>query len=52
MLIELGILLDIFVGIFLIGIMIFHIDSEFEHIDTDKFNDLSDVILQTGGEKE
>ncbi|MDN5278436.1 MAG: hydrogenase-4 component [Clostridiales bacterium] len=52
MLIELGILLDIFVGIFLMGIMIFHIDSEFEHIDTDKFNDLSDVILQTGGEKE
>ncbi len=36
-LVELGILLDVFVGVFVMGIAIFHISREFEHIDTDKF---------------
>jgi hydrogenase-4 component E len=43
--VELGILLDVFVGIFLMGIMIFHIDREFDHIDADRFNELSDLDL-------
>jgi hydrogenase-4 component E len=32
--VELGILLDLFVGIFIFGIAIFHISDEFDHIDT------------------
>lgn len=43
--VELGILLDVFVGIFLMGIMLFHIDHEFDHIDADRFNELSDLDL-------
>ncbi len=43
--VELGILLDVFVGIFLMGIMLFHIDKEFDHIDADKFNELSDLDI-------
>ncbi len=35
-LVELGILLDVFVGVFVMGIAIFHISREFDHIDTDK----------------
>jgi hydrogenase-4 component E len=34
--IELGILLDIWVGVFVMGIAIYHIDREFDHIDTDR----------------
>jgi hydrogenase-4 component E len=33
-LIELGILLDLFVGVFVMGIVVFHIHREFDHIDT------------------
>src|SRR5216684_2263299 len=36
-LVELGILLDVLVGVFVMGIAIFHINREFDHIDTDKF---------------
>lgn len=43
--VELGILLDVFVGIFLMGIMLFHIDKEFDHIDADRFDELSDYDL-------
>lgn len=43
--VELGILLDVFVGIFLMGIMLFHIDREFDHLDADRFNELSDLEL-------
>jgi len=43
--VELGILLDVFVGIFLMGIMLFHIDKEFDHIDADRFNELSDLDI-------
>jgi hydrogenase-4 component E len=34
--IELGILLDVWVGVFVMGIAIHHIDREFDHIDTDR----------------
>lgn len=40
MLVELGILLDIFVAVFVMGIAIFHINREFDHIDTDKLSGL------------
>lgn len=39
-LVELGILLDVFVAIFVMGIAIFHINREFDHIDTDKLSGL------------
>jgi hydrogenase-4 component E len=40
-LVELGILLDIFVAVFVMGIAIFHINREFDHIDTDKLSELT-----------
>jgi hydrogenase-4 component E len=42
-LVELGILLDVFVGVFLMGNLLFHIDREFEHLDTNKLTELSDL---------
>lgn len=39
-LIELGILLDLFAAAFVMGIAVFHINREFEHIDTDKLSGL------------
>jgi hydrogenase-4 component E len=41
-LVELGILLDLFVGVFVMGIAIFHIGREFDHIDTDRLAALTD----------
>jgi hydrogenase-4 component E len=41
-LVELGILLDVFVGVFVMGIAIFHISRQFDHIDTDQFVSRSD----------
>jgi len=43
-LVELGILLDVFVGVFVMGIAIFHISREFDHIDTDKLEALADRL--------
>jgi hydrogenase-4 component E len=43
-LVELGILLDVFVGVFVMGIAIFHISREFDHIDTDKLVALTDRL--------
>ena len=43
-LVELGILLDVFVGVFVMGIAIFHISRQFDHIDTDQLVALSDRI--------
>lgn len=40
LLIELGILLDVFVGVFVMGIAIFHISRQFDHIDTDQLSAL------------
>jgi hydrogenase-4 component E len=43
-LVELGILLDVFVGVFVMGIAIFHISRQFDHIDTDRLVTLSDRV--------
>jgi hydrogenase-4 component E len=40
LLVELGILLDVFVAVFLMGIAIFHISREFDHIDVDQMTTL------------
>ena len=42
MLVELGVLLDVFVAVFVMGIAIFHISREFDHIDTDRLTVLRD----------
>jgi hydrogenase-4 component E len=34
LLVELGILLDLFVGVFIMGIVVYHIRREFDHMDT------------------
>jgi hydrogenase-4 component E len=34
-LVELGILLDVFVGVFIMAIVVYHIRREFDHMDTD-----------------
>ncbi|MBI4845008.1 MAG: hydrogenase [Candidatus Omnitrophica bacterium] len=45
-LVELAILLDIFVAVFVMGIAIFHISREFDHIDTHKLSELKDLITK------
>ncbi len=40
--VELGILLDVLVGVFVMGIAIHHISQEFESIDVDRFSALKD----------
>ena len=40
--VELGVLLDVFVAVFVMGIAIFHISREFDHIDTDALDQLAD----------
>ena len=42
MLVELGVLLDLFVAVFVMGIAVFHIRREFNHIDTDQLTALRD----------
>lgn len=42
LLVELGIILDVFVAVFVMGITIFHINREFDHIDTQELSHLSD----------
>jgi hydrogenase-4 component E len=44
LLVELGVLLDMFVAVFVMGIAIFHISREFDHIDTHILDNLSDRI--------
>jgi hydrogenase-4 component E len=41
-LVEMGILLDVFVAVFVMGIAIFHISREFDHIDVDRLSTLRD----------
>ncbi len=41
-LVELGILLDVFVLVFVMGIAVFHISREFAHIDADRLHQLND----------
>jgi hydrogenase-4 component E len=48
-LIELAILLDVFVAVFVMGIAIFHITKEFDHIDTEKLSSLNDLITTEPG---
>jgi hydrogenase-4 component E len=40
LLVEMGVLLDVFVAVFVMGIAIHHISREFDHIDTDKLSAL------------
>ncbi len=40
LLVELGVLLDIFVAVFVMGIIVFHINREFDHIDSDQLEAL------------
>jgi len=42
MIVELGILLDVFVAVFVMGIAIFHINREFDHIDANQLTLLTD----------
>jgi len=42
MLIEIGILLDVFVGVFIMGIMVFHISREFDSIEAGQLSTLKD----------
>jgi hydrogenase-4 component E len=41
-LVEVGVLLDVFVAVFVMGITIFHINREFDHINTDRLSALKD----------
>jgi hydrogenase-4 component E len=41
-LIELGVLLDVFVGVFIMGIVVFHINREFDSLDSTRLTELSD----------
>lgn len=43
---ELGILLDVFVAVFVMGIAVFHISREFDHTDTDRMTSLRDHFDQ------
>ena len=42
MVVELGVLLDVFVAVFVMGIAIFHINREFDHIDANQLAALRD----------
>jgi hydrogenase-4 component E len=42
LLVALGVLLDVFVAVFVMGITIFHIGREFDHIDVDRLSTLRD----------
>ena len=42
LLVEMGTLLDAFVAVFVMGIKIFHINREFDHIDSDRLSSLRD----------
>ena len=45
LLIELGVFLDLMVGVFLMGIMIHHIRSEFDSLDIRHLSSLKDFEL-------
>jgi hydrogenase-4 component E len=42
LLVEMGILLDVFVGAFVMGIVVYHIGRTFDHIDTQELTRLKD----------
>jgi hydrogenase-4 component E len=41
-LVELGVLLDVFVGVFIMGIVVFHINREFDTIDASRLTELAE----------
>jgi hydrogenase-4 component E len=41
-LVEAGVLLDIFVGVFIMGIVVFHINREFDSLDSARLTELRD----------
>jgi len=43
LLVELGVLLDLFVAVFVMGIIVFRIQQQFDHIDVDRIVALHDV---------
>jgi hydrogenase-4 component E len=43
LLVELGVLLDLLVGVFVMGVMLFHIQRTFDHIDVDRLAALRDA---------
>lgn len=43
--VELAILLDVFVAVFVMGIAIFHISREFDHMDTQQLSELKDTQM-------
>lgn len=47
--VELGILLDVFMAVFIAGIAVFHIGREFEHMDVDRLTSLRDWRRVGGG---
>lgn len=55
LLVELGIILDVFVLVFIMAIQVFNISSEYKHIDADKLNQLGDCqrpVQFKGGERQ
>ena len=49
-LVELGILLDVLALVFVMGIAVFHISKEFDHIDSDKLTRLGDCVAEDSEE--
>lgn len=47
LLVEMGVLLDLFVAVFVMGIIIFHIQRDFSHIDVDRLAPASDLERPT-----
>jgi hydrogenase-4 component E len=41
-LVELGVLLDVFVAVFIMGIVVFHINREFDSLDASRLSELSE----------
>ena len=52
LMVELGILLDVFVLVFVMGIALFNINREFAHTDSDKLNSLGDWDLPAQNHKD
>lgn len=44
LLVELGVLLDVFVAVFVMGLLVFHINREFDHIDADQLDALKEGV--------
>ena len=42
-LVEIGVLLDVFVGVFIMGIVVFHINREFDSMSSDKLAELREL---------